>query len=230
MPIAAAGIVTLTALGGTGLAGDGIRVVRQCGDRLRHADHSLLYQIKSLPLVLNHIHDLGLGLLQHFTSVGIQNRLDKVGTITGSPVGNGSGIGRQLHRADHGIALANGRLDIQGFHIVGVVLGGQVACGLADLHAGALAQAQLIGVGIVDITGQAAAHIIEEDIAAPLDCVDHINGAVAMAVLCTFGAVILIVGIDPGTVDRGIAVNEPGIQRGDRHSGFEGGTRSIQAL
>jgi len=50
------------------------------------------------------------------------------------------------------------------------------------------------------------------------------------AVLCTFGAVILIVGIDPGTVDRGIAVNEPGIQRGDRHSGFEGGTRSIQAL
>ena len=36
--------------------------------------------------------------------------------------------------------------------------------------------------------------------------------------------------LDPGTVDRGIAGNEPGIQRGDRHSGFEGGTRSIQAL
>ena len=230
MPIAAAGIVTLTALGGTGLAGDGIRVVRQCGDRLRHADHSLLYQIKGLPLVLNHIHDLGLGLLQHFTSVGIQDRLDKMGAVAGSVVGQRCSIGGQLDGRDHRVALANGRLDIQGFHIVGVVLGGQVACGLADLHAGALAQAQLIGVGIVDITGQAAAHIIEEDIAAPLDCVDHINGAVAMAVLCTFGAVILIVGIDPGTVDRGIAVNEPGIQRGDRHSGFEGGTRSIQAL
>ena len=104
-----------------------------------------------------------------------------------------------------------------------------MAHSLADLHTGALTQAQLIGVGIINITGQAAAHIVEEDVAAPLDGRDHIDVA-AVAMAGAAGAVPFIKGVHAVAEHRGVLVDEPGIQRSHGHGRLEGGAGGVQAL
>ena len=101
-----------------------------------------------------------------------------------------------------------------------------MAHSLADLHAGALTQAQLIGVGIINITGQAAAHIIEEDVAAPLDGRNHIDVA-AVAMAGAAGAVPFIKGVHAVAEYRGVLVDEPGIQRSHGHGRLEGGAGGV---
>ena len=68
-------------------------------------------------------------------------------------------------------------LNIQRGGVVFIRSFGQASQSRVYLHAGALTKPQLVGVGIVDVTGQTASHIVEEDVAAPLDSGDHINVA-----------------------------------------------------
>ena len=152
-----------------------------------------------------------------------------MGAVAHAVVGQGGRIGGQLDGGDHRVALTDGGLHIQRGGVVGIVLGGQAAGGLAHLHAGALAQAQLVGVGVVDIAGQAAAHVIEEDVAAPLDGGHHVDVA-AVAVAGALGVVILEVVVHAVAEHRGILVDEAAVQRGHCHGGLEGGARRIQAL
>ena len=229
MLIGAARIVALAALGAAGLAGDGVGVAGQRRDGLGHPQHPFPDQVEGLALVLNDIHDLRLGLFQRLAGVGVEDGLDEVGAVAGAAVGQRGGIGRQLDGRDRRVALADGSLHVQRLGVVGVVLGGQAAQRLADLHAGALAQAQLVGIGVVDITGQAPAHIVEEDVAAPLDGGHDVDVA-AVAMAGAFGVVILIIGIDAIAQHRGIPVDQPRIQRRHRHAGLVGGAGGIQAL
>ena len=98
-----------------------------------------------------------------------------------------------------------------------------------NFHAGALPKTQLVGVGIVDVTGQAAAHIVEEDVAAPLDGSDHVNVA-AVAVAGAAGVVVLIIGVHAGAVDGGVLVDQAAVQRCHRHRRLKGGAGGVQAL
>ena len=222
----AAGVVALTALGTARFAGDGVGIACQCRDGLGHAHHALLHQVKGIAPVFDDIHDLRLGLLQDFARVGVQDGLDKVGTVAGAPVGDGARISCQLHRRDDRVALADGGLHFQRGRVVGVVFRGQAAQCLADLHARALAQAQLIGISVVDVTGHPAAHIVEEDVAAPFDGRDDVDVAVAGAL----GVVILEVVVHAVAVYRGIPVDDAGVQRGNGHRGLIGRARGVQAL
>ena len=77
----------------------------------------------------------------------------------------------------------------------------------------ALAQAQLIGISVVDVTGHPAAHIVEEDVAAPFDGRDDVDVA-RVAVAGALGVVILEVVVHAVAVYRGIPVDDAGVQRG----------------
>ena len=222
--------VGLAALGGAGLAGDGDGIAGNfAADGAGHLLHALAHQLKGVAGALDDIHHLGLGLAEHLAGVCVQNGLDEVGAVAHAVVGQGGRIGGQLDGGDHRVALTDGGLHVQRGGVVGIVLGGQAAGGLAHLHAGALAQAQLVGVGVVDIAGQAAAHIIEEDVAAPLDGGHHVDVA-AVAVAGALGVVILEVVVHAVAEHRGILVDEAAVQRGHCHGGLEGGARRIQAL
>ena len=144
-----------------------------------------------------------------------------MGAVTGAVVGQCCRVGSQLDGRDHRVALTDGGLHIQRCHIVGVALGGQTAHGLAHLHTGALAKTQLVGIGIVHIAGQAAANIIEEDVAAPLDGRYHIDVA-AVAMAGTAGVVILEVVVHAVAVNGRILVDEAAVQCSHRHGGLEG--------
>ena len=87
-----------------------------------------------------------------------------MGAVAGAAVGQRGGIGRQLDGRDRRVALADGGLHVQRLGVVGVVLCGQAAGSLIDLHAGAGTKAHLVGVGVVDVTGGAAAHIVQNTI------------------------------------------------------------------
>ena len=130
-----------------------------------------------------------------------------MGAVAHAPVGQRAGVSRQLDGGDDGIALTDSGLDVQRSGVVGVVLCGQAAGSLIDLHAGAGTKAHFVGVGIVDVTGGAAAHIVEEDVAAPLDGRDDVDVA-AVAVAGTLGAVVVIIGIDTVAVDGGKSVDD----------------------
>ena len=149
--------------------------------------------------------------------------------VAGAVVGQRCRIGGQLDGGDHRVALTDGGLNVQRCGIVGVVLGGQPSQRLTHLHAGALAQTQLIGIGIIDVTGQAAAHVIEEDVAAPLDGCDHIDVA-AVAVAGAAGMIVLKIVVHAVAVYGRILIDEAAVQRSHRHGGLEGGARRIQAL
>ena len=222
--------VGLAALGGAGLAGDGNGVAGDlAADGAGHQCHALPHQIKGVAVALDDIHHLRLGLAEHLAGVGIQNGLDKVGAVAHTVVGQRGGVGSQLDGAYHRVALPDCGLNIQRGGVVFIRLFGQASYSLVDLHAGALPKTQLVGVGIVDVTGQAAAHIVEEDVAAPLDSGDHINVA-AVAVAGAAGVVILIIGVHAGAVDGGVLVDQAAVQRRHRHSRFKGGAGSVQAL
>ena len=214
--IGAADVIALAALGAAGLARDGVGVTCQRRDGLGHALHAFPDKVKGLPLVLDDIHDLRLRLFEGLAGVGVEDGLDEVGAVAHAPVGQRAGVSRQLDGGDDGIALTDRGLNVQRSGVVGVVLCGQSAGSLIDLHAGAGTKAHLVGVGVVDVTGGAAAHIVEEDVAAPLDGRDDVDVA-AVAVAGTLGAVIVIIGIDTVAVDSGRAIDDAGIQRRHRH-------------
>ena len=151
-----------------------------------------------------------------------------MGAVTGTAVGDGRRVGRQLYRRDGGIALTDGGLNFQRLGIVRIVLGRQTAESLADFHARPLTQTQLVGVCVIDITCQAAADIIEEDVAAPLDGGHDVNVA-AVAVTGTLGVIILEVVVHAVAVDRGILVDEAGIKAGDGDRRLVGRAGRIQA-
>ena len=222
--------IGLAALGGTGLAGDGNGVAGDLtADGAGHLFHALPHQLKGVAVALDDIHHFRLGLAEHLAGVGIQNRLDKVGAVAHAVVGQRGGVGSQLDGAYHCVALPDGGLNIQRGGVVFIRLFGQASHSLVYLHAGALAKTQLVGVGIVDVTGQAASHIVEEDVAAPLDGGYHINVA-AVAVAGAAGVVVLIIGIHAGAVDGGVLVDEAAVQRCHRHRGLKGGAGGIQTL
>ena len=222
--------ISLAALGGTGLAGDGNGVAGDlAADGAGHLFHALPHQLKGVAVALDDIHHLRLGLAKHLAGVGIQNGLDEVGAVAHAVVGQCSGVGSQLDGAYHRVALPDSSLNIQRGGVVFIRFFGQASQSLVYLHAGALTKTQLVGVGIVDVTGQAASHIVEEDVAAPLDSGDHINVA-AVAVAGAAGVVILIIGIHAGAVDGGVLVDEAAVQRRHCHRGFKGGAGGVQAL
>ena len=224
------GRIGLAALRCTGLAGDRHRIAGNfVADGAGHLLHALPHQLKGVAGAFDHIHDLGLGLAEHLAGVGVQNGLDEMGAVTGAVVGQRCRVGSQLDGRDHRVALTDGGLHIQRCHIVGVALGGQTAHGLAHLHTGALAKTQLVGIGIVHIAGQAAANIIEEDVAAPLDGRYHIDVA-AVAMAGTAGVVILEVVVHAVAVNGRILIDEAAVQCSHRHGRLEGRTRRIQAL
>ena len=222
--------ISLAALGGTGLAGDGNGVAGDlAADGAGHQCHTLPHQLKGVAVALDDIHHLRLGLAEHLAGVGIQNGLDKMGAVAHAVIRQRGGVGSQLDGAYHRVALPDSSLNIQRGGVVFIRLFGQASQSLVYLHAGALTKTQLVGVGIVDVTGQAASHIVEEDVAAPLDGGDHINVA-AVAVASAAGVVVLIIGIHTGAVDGGILVDEAAVQRRHRHCRFKGGAGGVQAL
>ena len=144
-----------------------------------------------------------------------------MGAVADTPVGDGARIGGQLHRRDDRVALPDGGLHFQRIRVVGVALGGQTPLRLADLHTGLLPQPQFVGIGVIDIAGQAAAYIVEEDVAAPLDGGHHVDVA-AVSVAGTLGMVILEVIVYAIAEDRGIPVDEAGVEGGNGHRGLVG--------
>ena len=225
----AARVVALAALGAARLAGDGVGVAGQRRDGLGHAHHALLHEVERIAPVLDDVHHLGLGGAEHRAGVGVEDVLHKVGAVAGAPVGDGGRVGSQLHGGHDGVALPDGGLHFQRSGVVGVVLGGQAAQRLAHLHARPLAEAQLIGVSVVDVAGHAAAHIVEEDVAAPLDGRDDVDVA-RVAVAGALGVVILKVVVHAVAVHRGIPIDDAGIQRRNGHGGLIGGAGGVQAL
>ena len=225
-----AGAVGLAALGGAGFAGNGIGVAGDlAGNGAGHLHHTLPHQIKGGAVVLDDIHHLRLGLPDHLAGVGVQYCLDKVGAVPHTIVGKGGGVGGKLDGGDHRVALSDRRLHIQRGGVVGVVFGGEPSRCLAYLHTGALSQTQLVGIGIVDVTGKAASHVVEEDVAAPLDCRDHVDIS-AVSMTGAAGMVVLIVVIYTVAVDGGILIDESAVQRCHRHRGLKGGTGGVQTL
>ena len=109
----AADVVRLAALRGTSLTGDGDGVIAQARYRLRHADHALLHEVEGVAPVLDDVHHLGLGLLQDFAGVGVEDGLDEVGAVAHPPVGQRAGVSRQLDGGDDGVALTDSGLDGQ---------------------------------------------------------------------------------------------------------------------
>ena len=221
--------VVFAALGGAGLAGDGVGVIGQARHRLGGAHHPLLHDVEGAHVVRDDLHHFGGGLLQHFAGVGVQQRLDKVGAVAHALVGDGGRIGGQLDRRDHRVALADGGLDFQRGGVVGILLGGQAAGGLAHLHPGGGAQAQPVGVVVVDVAGGAAAHIVEKDVAAPLDGGDYVDVA-AVAVAGAAGVVIAEIVVHAVAVDGAVAVDDAAEQGRHRHRRLKGGAGGVQPL
>src|SRR5699024_8252029 len=180
-------------------------------------------------LVRDDLHHLGGGLLQHLAGVGVQQGLDKMGAVAHPLVGDGGRVGGQLDRGDHRVALADGGLDLQRGGVVGVLLGGQPAGGFAHLHPGGGAQAQPVGVVVVDVAGGAAAHVIEKDVAAPLDGGDHVDVA-AVAVAGAAGVVVAEIVVHSVAIDGAVAVDDAAEQGRHRHRGLVGGAGGVQPL
>ena len=131
-----------------------------------------------------------------------------MGAVTGAVVGQRCRVGSQLDGRDHRVALTDGGLHIQRCRIVGVALVVRRPTASLTSTPVPLAKTQLVGIGIVHIAGQAAANIIEEDVAAPLDGRDHIDVA-AVAMAGTAGVVILEVVVHAVAVNGRILVDEP---------------------
>ena len=101
---------------------------------------------------------------------------------------------------------------------------------LIDLDAGVLPQAELLGVLIQQADAQAAAHIVEEDVAGVPDGLGDVLlavGAAVLAVIPALGLVILVVRIAPGVQNLIRRGDDALLKSGDGGDHLKGGARGI---
>ena len=152
-----------------------------------------------------------------------------MGGVTGALVGQGGRVGGQLDGGHLGVALADGRLQLQALAVVFVGGVGQVAGGLAQLKAGLGGKAQA-GCHLVEVfQPHPAAHVIEIDVAAVGQGLGQVGGAAVGAQLLAHGLVVGVEVVHAGAVHRVLGGHDAAQQARQRHRRLEGGAGGVQA-
>ena len=152
-----------------------------------------------------------------------------MGFVPGALVGQRGGVGGQLDGRHLGVALADGRLQLQTLAVVFVGGMGQVAGGLAQLKAGLGGKAQAGGHLVEVFQPHPTAHIVEVDVAAVGQSLCQVSGAAVGAQLLTDRLVVGVEVIHPGAVHRVLGGDGAAEQARQCYRGLEGGARGVQA-